>query len=80
MATATITSKGQITIPKKIRDRLGLHAGDAVSFVLDEAGRVTMQPVSLRATELKGMLRRKGRRTVSIAQMNAAIARRLSAK
>jgi AbrB family looped-hinge helix DNA binding protein len=79
MASATITSKGQITIPKKIRDRLGLHTGDQVSFVMNEDGRVTMQPASLRAGEIKGILHRKGRRIVSVEQMNAAVTRRLGA-
>lgn len=33
-----ITTKGQVTIPKKVRDRLGLHAGSEVEFSLEERG------------------------------------------
>lgn len=42
MAT-TLTSKGQVTIPKPVRDRLGLKAGAAVDFVLNEAGDVVLK-------------------------------------
>ena len=42
MADATITSKGQVTIPKPVRDRLGLKAGDQVEFV-EENGLVRVR-------------------------------------
>ena len=44
MPIATITSKGQVTLPKEIRDRLGLAAGDRVDFRIDENGKVVMEP------------------------------------
>ncbi len=44
MATATVTSKGQITIPKEVRDALGLDTGHRVSFVVRENGVVEMHP------------------------------------
>lgn len=43
MATATITSKGQLTVPKEIRDRLGLKPGDRVEFVPSDDDRVVMR-------------------------------------
>ena len=43
-ADATVTSKGQVTIPKEIRDRLGLEAGQQVEFVLGEGGTVEVRP------------------------------------
>ena len=52
-AVATLTSKGQLTIPKAIRDALGLHEGDQVRFELDaKAGRSTMEPVKHRVEDL----------------------------
>lgn len=41
---ATLTSKGQVTIPKEIRDRLGLEEGQRVEFVLEDDGAVTVRP------------------------------------
>ena len=41
---ATVTSKGQVTIPKRIRDELGLSAGTAVEFVLEEDGTIRVRP------------------------------------
>lgn len=40
---ATVTSKGQVTIPKPIRDRLGIKPGTKVAFSLDEEGRAFIQ-------------------------------------
>ncbi|MCX7055870.1 MAG: AbrB/MazE/SpoVT family DNA-binding domain-containing protein [Proteobacteria bacterium] len=57
MAT-TLTSKGQVTIPKPVRDRLGLKTGAAVDFVLNEAGDVVLKagakPPRSRFTKLRG--------------------------
>jgi len=80
MPTATVTSKGQITIPKPIRERLRLKAGDQIDFVTDEAGRVVLEPGSSELTDLRGMLRREGRPPVSLAGMDAAIARHVTRK
>ncbi len=41
---STVTSKGQITLPKQLRERLGLHAGSQVDFVVNAAGEVVLQP------------------------------------
>ena len=43
MPRSTLTSKGQVTIPKAIRDRLELHEGDTLDFSLDEAGRIVVR-------------------------------------
>ena len=53
---ATITSKGQLTIPKAIRERLNLHAGDRVEFYVDENGHVEIVPITASVTALKNIL------------------------
>ncbi len=51
--TATLTSKGQVTIPKAVRDALGLEEGDQVRFEVDsKAGRSIMEPVKHRVEDL----------------------------
>jgi antitoxin PrlF len=74
MAVATLTSKGQTTIPKEIRDLLGLAPGDKLDFVVEADGRVVLRPATRDVRELRGMLRRKGRKPVSLEEMDRAIA------
>lgn len=75
MAVATLTSKGQTTIPKEIRDLLGLAPGDKLDFVVEGDGRVVLRPATLDVRQLKGLLRvRRGRKTVTLAEMDRAIA------
>jgi len=73
MAEATITSKGQVTIPKAVREVLGLQAGDRVEFVEDGAGGVRLRPIRGDIRCLKGMLAREGGRPVGVEEMNEAI-------
>lgn len=73
MSTATITSKGQITIPLKVRQALAVEAGDRVEFVEIEPGQFLFIAANHSVTELKGMFGRPARR-VSIDEMNRAIA------
>ncbi len=75
MATATLTGKGQITIPVEVRQALRLDCGDRVEVVEVEPGRFEIVPATRSVTALKGMFG-KPRRTVSIEEMNAAIAKR----
>ena len=61
---ATLTSKGQTTIPKEIRDSLGMKAGDRMTFTLMPDATVVMRVKSKSLTELGGTLHKKGRRPV----------------
>jgi AbrB family looped-hinge helix DNA binding protein len=70
--SATITSKGQTTIPKAIRDRLNLKTGDRVEFVVEEDGRVVLVPATSHVTELKGIMPRP-KKVASLEEMEAAI-------
>ena len=75
MATATLTTKGQITIPAAVRVALGLEAGDRVEFVQLEAGHFELVAATQSVAALKGLVG-KPAKPVSITDMNAAIARR----
>lgn len=52
--TRTVTSKGQVTIPKQIRDQLGIDTDDSVTFVIDDAGRVELRPTRFQWKDLRG--------------------------
>lgn len=73
MATATLTSKGQITIPATVRMSLGVEAGDRVEFVEVEPGRFELVAATQSATALKGLVR-KPASPVTVDAMNDAIA------
>lgn len=70
---ATLTRKGQLTLPKEIRDRLGLGAGSRLDFSIDESGIIVARPVSTTALGLAGVLRRPGRKPVSLKAMQDAV-------
>jgi antitoxin PrlF len=72
MPKATITAKGQATIPVEIRRHLGLKPGNRVKFFIDADGSVVMRPMRP-ASELRGCVRYDGP-PVSIEEMNEAIA------
>jgi antitoxin PrlF len=74
MATAVVTSKGQITIPKSVRERLGVDAGDRVEFVEAGNGVFTVVAATRDVKELKGIIP-KPAKPVSVDDMNRAIAR-----
>jgi len=75
MPSAVLTSKGQITIPKAVREALGVEAGDRVEFVDTGAGAFAVVAATRDVRELKGFIPRP-RRPVSIEEMRRAVARR----
>jgi len=75
MAIATLTSKGQVTIPAAIRDRLGLKTGDRVDFVVGPEGKVTLTPRKTRLEDLRGILRSTRQRAISVREMDEGIRR-----
>lgn len=74
MSTATLTSKGQTTIPKDVREHLRLQPGDRLEFVMKD-NVVILRPATRKVTDLKGFLP-KPKRPLSIAEMNEAIRQR----
>jgi len=73
MPRATVTSKGQITLPKDIRMHLGVGAGDRVEFRIAPDGTVTVTPQSGSARRLFGVLCRPDRTGISVEAMDSAV-------
>ncbi|WEK04901.1 MAG: AbrB/MazE/SpoVT family DNA-binding domain-containing protein [Candidatus Devosia phytovorans] len=77
MASATMTSKGQMTLPKDVRDELGLKPGDKVDIV-KQGGVYTLRPRNVRATELYGMLHRPDDKAMTPKEEDEAFAAALA--
>ena len=73
MSTATITSKGQLTIPKQVRTALHLGTGDRVTFRVRPDGVAEIQPETVELMSLFGVLKASSRH-VSLDEMERAIA------
>ena len=67
---STLTEKGQTTIPKPIRDSLGMKAGDRMTFTLMPDGVVLMRVKTKSILDLAGSLHKKGRKPVPIEQLS----------
>jgi antitoxin PrlF len=74
MTTATLTSKGRITIPKVVRERLGVEVGDRIAFVEEEKGIFRVLAATKDVRHLKGLVS-KPRRAISIEELNRAARR-----
>lgn len=74
MATATMTSKGQVTIPKEVRDALRLETGHRIAFQVREDGIVEMRPENVDLMSLRGILK-SSVKGVTLKDMNEAIRR-----
>jgi antitoxin PrlF len=68
----SVTSKGQTTIPKEIRERLGLETGTRIEWSIED-GMATLKPRKIRAIDLAGILHRSGTKPLSIQEMDAGI-------
>jgi AbrB family looped-hinge helix DNA binding protein len=69
-ADATLTAKGQTTIPKEIRDSLGLQPGDRMTFTLMPDKTVIMRVKAGRVLGLAGLLHKKGRKPIAITRLS----------
>jgi AbrB family looped-hinge helix DNA binding protein len=75
MPSATVTSKGQVTIPVQVRSALGIEAGDRIEFVETEKGKFAIVPADTPVQRLMGIIQ-KPAQPVSTDQMNVAVAKR----
>ena len=72
---ATLTSKGQITLPKEIRDRLDLNAGTVLDFQVLADNTITARAVKTDARRIRGLLKSPHPSPLSVEQMDEGIAR-----
>ena len=77
MTQAKLTTKGQVTIPKEIRESLKLQTGDTIEIVLTDDREAVIRPVSKKVDEVFGRLHRPGRKAISTAEMDALVKKKL---
>ncbi len=82
MPASTLTSKGQLTVPREVRERLGVSQGDRLTFRFDEQGRLFLEPLAKSAgPRISGLLRHLApTKAVTIEEMDKGIAEYLSRK
>ena len=80
MALATLTSKGQVTIPKTIRDSLKLNTGDKIEIIVTEKREAIIRPVSKKVNDIFCKLHKPGRKALSLKLMDDAIKNRMKDK
>ena len=80
MPTATLTTKGQITIPKEVREHLGVDTGDRLSFIVRDDGTVLVEPLTRDVRELGGLLHRSRSRSMTTLEMDEAVETRMRSK
>ena len=71
MSVTTLTSKGQMTLPKDVRDDLGLKPGDKLD-IIKEGNKYVLRPRNIRAADLYGILHRPGERPMTPEEEDAA--------
>jgi antitoxin PrlF len=77
MPKARMTSKGQVTIPKSIRERLHLRKGAHLDFRVEEDGSVRLVALTRTVDEVYGILRRPDGEALSVEEMDAGVADRM---
>jgi antitoxin PrlF len=77
---ATLTSKGQITLPKEIRERLGLDAGSMLDFQILADNTITARPVKPDARRIRGLLESPHATPLTVEQMDEAVSKLLRDK
>jgi len=73
MAKSTVTSKGQVTIPKEIRISAMIHEGSQIDFQIQNDGSILIIPIQRHISQLKGIIKSKRKKPVTIKEMKKAI-------
>lgn len=77
---ATLTSKGQLTLPKEIRDRLRMDAGAILDFHLEADNTIIARHVQPDARRIRGLLKSPHAAALTVEQMDAAVSKHLRDK
>lgn len=77
---ATLTSKGQLTLPKEIRDRLNLDAGSILDFQIQADKTITARQVQPDARRIRGLLESPHATPLTVEQMDEAVSKHLRHK
>lgn len=77
MALATLTTKGQVTIPKNVRELLKLHTGDKIEIIVTGEREAVIRPVSKNVDDIFCKLHKSGRKAVSIEAIDETIRNRM---
>jgi len=80
MTLATITTKGQVTIPKVIRNSLQLNAGDKIEIIITDKREAIIRPVSKKVDDIFCKLYKPGRKAISLETLDDAIRNRMKDK
>ena len=80
MSLATLTTKGQLTIPKKVRESLNLHSGDKIEIVVTGNMEAVIRPVSKKVDDIFCKLHQPNRKPATIESMNNGIRNRIKDK
>jgi antitoxin PrlF len=80
MALATLTTKGQVTIPKKIRESLKLHTGDKIEIIVTEKREAIIRPISKKVDDIFCKLHKPGRKAVTLEAIDDVIRNRMKDK
>lgn len=78
MATVKVTNKGQVTIPKSVRDSLHLHSADRVEFVVLDDSEAVLRPINKSVDEIYGKLYDPDQPTRTMEEINEGMASRFS--
>ncbi|MCD6271973.1 MAG: AbrB/MazE/SpoVT family DNA-binding domain-containing protein [Deltaproteobacteria bacterium] len=80
MAIATLTTKGQVTIPKKIRESLKLHTGDKIEIIVTEKREAIIRPISKKVDDVFCKLHKPGRKAVTLEAIDDSVRNRMKDK
>lgn len=80
MTLATMTTKGQVTIPKEVRDSLKLHTGDKIEIIVTENREAVIRPVSKKVDDIFCKLHNPEQKAASLEEFDNAVRKRMKDK